>query len=75
MSRATSSSVKAAVTSSLAGTFNSRKNTLASQLIAAMNGRRIHTIPQRTGASHSADFSGVASAKFLGTISPSTMCK
>ena len=72
---ATSSRVKALVTSSRGSTPTARSVTLANQFSSAIAGRSARTIMASGGARISAARSGPASARFFGTISPSTTCR
>ena len=71
----TSCAVKAEATSSLGSTPNRRSTWLASQLSAAITGRRTRPSHTSGGPNHSTARSGPATARFLGTISPSTTCR
>lgn len=74
-SRASSSSEKAAATSSLVSTRSSASRPLAKALTVKITGRRARESPTRGGPSTSAVRTGSASAMFFGTISPNSMCR
>ncbi len=72
---ATCSRVKADATSSDGVTRTARSTTLAQPLSRMMSGFNAMTTASRIGPRKSAERSGPAMAMFLGTISPSTMCR
>src|SRR5690606_34401593 len=69
---ATSSAVNAAATSSLGSTPIMRSTMLAIQLSSRMTGEATRLIHTSGGPNHRAARSGVDTARFFGTISPST---
>ncbi|MNW62666.1 hypothetical protein D3C74_408100 [compost metagenome] len=71
----TSSAVNTDATSSLGSTPAQRTTWFASQLSATMIGLRMRPRTTSGGPNHMTAFSGPATARFLGTISPSTTCR
>ncbi|CPU66393.1 Uncharacterised protein [Mycobacteroides abscessus] len=71
----TSSAVNADATSSFGSTPVARTAWFASQLSATMTGRSTRPIHTSGGPNHMTAVSGPETARFFGTISPSTTCR